>query len=165
MRIKLFAMDVDGTMTDGKIYMGCGGELVKAFHVKDGQGIALLRKAGIVTAVITARTSEIVRNRAGELQIDEVWQGVSDKEEILRLLCEKYKLEADKTAYIGDDIGDLPALKFAGISFCPADAVSEVRCAAQVVLPSKGGEGAIRDAAEWILVNAANVSEESCNEA
>ena len=93
------------------------------------------------------------------------WQGVSDKEEVLRLLCEKYELEADRTAYIGDDIGDLPALNFAGISFCPADAVPEVRRAAQVVLPSRGGGGAVRDAAEWILANAANVSGESCNEA
>lgn len=153
MCIKLLAMDVDGTMTDGKIYIGCSGELVKAFQVKDGQGIALLRNAGILTAVITARESEIVRRRAEELHIDEVWQGVSDKQAILRQLCEKYGLEAGESAYIGDDIGDLPALNFVGLSFCPADAVPEVRKAVKVILPSKGGNGAIRDAAEWILSN------------
>lgn len=151
MRIKLFAMDVDGTMTDGKLYIGCGGELAKAFQVKDGQGIALLRKAGILTAVITARESEIVRRRTEELHIDEVWQGVSDKGAVLRQLCEKYGLGADEAAYIGDDTGDLPALNLAGLSFCPADAAPEVRRAVKVILPSKGGDGAIRDAAEWIL--------------
>lgn len=151
MRIRLFAMDVDGTMTDGKIYIGQAGEAMKAFHVKDGQGIALLRGKGVVTAIITARQSEIVRRRADELQINEVCQGVQDKEGALRALCERYEIAPEETAYIGDDIGDLPALAFAGVSMCPADAVQAVRQAVNVVLPSKGGEGAVRDAAEWIL--------------
>jgi len=158
-------MDVDGTMTDGKIYIGCNGELAKAFNVKDGQGIALLKNAGIITAIITARTSEIVRRRAEELHIDEVWQGVSDKKAILRMLCGKYGLSGDEAAYIGDDIGDLPALRFAGSSFCPADAVMEVKKVAKTILPSNGGNGAVRDAADRILSNHEDRSLEDCKEA
>lgn len=151
MRIRLLAMDVDGTMTDGKIYIGQNGELMKAFNVKDGQGIALLRESGVITAIITARQSDIVKRRAEELHIDEVCQGIRDKASVLRTLCEKYGISPDEIAYIGDDIGDLPALAFAGVSMCPADAVAAVKREADIVLPSKGGEGAIRDAAERIL--------------
>lgn len=153
MGVRLLAMDVDGTMTDGKIYIGQAGEIMKAFHVKDGQGIALLRGSGVVTAIITARQSEIVRLRADELHIDEVCQGVSDKQSVLRALCEKYGISPEETAYIGDDLGDLPALNYAGVGMCPSDAAPAVRRAADLVLPSRGGEGAIRDAAEWILSN------------
>lgn len=151
MGVRLLAMDVDGTMTDGKIYIGQTGEMMKAFHVKDGQGIALLRGSGVVTAIITARQSEIVRRRADELHIDEVCQGVSDKQSVLCALCEKYGISPEETAYIGDDLGDLSALNYAGVAMCPSDAVPAVRQAADLVLPSRGGEGAIRDAAEWIL--------------
>ena len=96
--------------------------------------------------------------------VTEMTEAEVDQEHI-EMLIHSCPHIADRTAYIGDDIGDLPALNFAGISFCPADAVPEVRRAAQVVLPSRGGGGAVRDAAEWILANAANVSGESCNEA
>ena len=152
MRIRLFAMDVDGTMTDGKIYIGPAGEAMKAFHVKDGQGIALLRKDGVITAIITARDSEIVNNRAKELAIDEVLQNVKDKRDALSFLCEKYGILPEETAYIGDDIGDLEAMSFAGTAMCPSDAVPAVLdAAAEHVMPSRGGEGAVRDAAEWII--------------
>lgn len=151
MRIRLLAMDVDGTLTDGCIYMGPDGEAMKAFNVKDGQGIAMLRSAGVKTAIITARTSRIVERRAEELHIDEVCQGVSDKRDTLAALCEKYGIDRSETAYIGDDVGDLPALSFAGEALCPADAVPEVRLASGHVMPSCGGKGAVRDAAEWIL--------------
>lgn len=154
MRIRLFAMDVDGTMTDGKIYIGPAGEAMKAFHVKDGQGIALLRKAGVKTAIITARHSEIVINRAKELSIDEVLQSVKNKRDALSLLCEKYGILPEETAYIGDDIGDLEAMSFAGVAMCPSDAVPAVlEAAAEHIMPSCGGEGAVRDAAEWIINN------------
>lgn len=153
MKIKLFAMDVDGTMTDGKIYIGQNGEIMKAFNVKDGQGIGLLRKSGVITAIITARRSNIVEERAKELGIDEVCQEISDKKLVLSDLCRKYQIFQEETAYIGDDIGDISVMEFAGIGMCPADAVPAVKLTADLVMPSKGGEGAIRDAAEWILSN------------
>lgn len=151
MSIKLLAMDVDGTMTDGKIYIGQHGEVMKAFNVKDGQGLSLLHKNGVVTAIITTRCSNIVEERAKELGINEVYQGISDKHAVLKQLCEKYGLMLEESAYIGDDIGDLSVMDLAGVSMCPADAVPAVKDAADMVMPSKGGEGAIRDAAEWIL--------------
>lgn len=146
-------MDVDGTMTDGKIYIGQCGEMMKAFNVKDGQGLGLLRKSGVITAIITARRSNIVEERAKELCMDEVCQGISDKKLVLEELCRKYQINQEETAYIGDDIGDISAMEFAGIGMCPADAMPSVKRTADFILPSKGGEGAIRDAAEWILSN------------
>ena len=151
MRIKLFAMDVDGTMTDGKIYMGQQGEMMKAFNIKDGYGIRLLRENGVVTAMITARQSQIAENRAKELGIDEVVQGAAEKAEALSALCAKYHIAAENAAFIGDDLNDLQAMAFAGLSLCPSDAVSAVREAADVVLTASGGNGAIREAAERIL--------------
>ena len=148
--IRLFAMDVDGTLTDGKIYMGAAGELMKAFNIKDGQGIRLLQQAGIVVAIITARRSEIVENRAKELDIVEVYQSEGDKVKALRALCEKYGLTPAQTAFIGDDLGDLPALRFCGVGFCPSDAAKEV-CETAHVLATRGGEGAVREAAELLL--------------
>ena len=151
MNIRLFAMDVDGTLTDGKIYMGASGEVMKAFNIKDGQGLVTLRRSGVITAIITARRSEIVTRRAEELGIEEVLQGVGDKASALGELCEKYGLRPEESAFMGDDVGDLPALRFAGAALCPADAVPEVRRISLLVTPSRGGEGAVRDAAEWIL--------------
>ena len=151
MSIKLLAMDVDGTMTDGKIYIGPSGEAMKAFNVKDGQGISMLHKAGIMTAIITARESAIVAYRAKELGIREVHQGKGDKLEVIREIAGRLNLSPAEIAYIGDDVTDIPALRFAGRSFCPADSVPEVKQVAGTILPSEGGEGAVRDAAEILL--------------
>lgn len=148
--IRLLAMDVDGTMTDGKIYVGRQGEVMKAFCVKDGYGIRILREMGIIPAIITARSSEIVENRARELSITEVYQGVQDKVEVLRGLCEKHGISPETMAYVGDDLPDLPAIRYVGHSFCPSDSAAEVRSAAAHVLRSKGGEGVIREVAEFI---------------
>lgn len=153
MIIKLIAMDVDGTLTDGKIYIGAKGEVMKAFNVKDGQGISMLRKAGVLTAIITARQSEIVDARAAELHIDDVCQKVLDKKEAIYGLGQKYGINPEEMVYIGDDIPDISAMECVGVSMCPADAVAKVKKAADYIMPSNGGEGAVRDAAEWILRN------------
>ena len=150
-KIKLFAMDVDGTMTDGRIYMGNEGELLKAFHIKDGMGIRILRERGVVPAIITGRESEIVKNRAKELGILELHQGIEDKTAVLKKLSEKYTIEKEEIAYIGDDINDLEAMAYAGLSFAPADAVQEVKDRADIALHTKGGEGAVREAVEYIF--------------
>lgn len=153
MKIKLLAMDVDGTMTDGKIYIGANGEAMKAFSVKDGYGIAELRKSGVKTAIITARNSEIVERRAIELSIDKVLQGVKDKKNALEMLAKEYGLEKAEIAYIGDDIPDIPAMEYAGLVFCPKDASPEIKIISNIITASEGGKGAIRDAAEYILKN------------
>lgn len=149
--IKLFAMDVDGTMTDGKLHIGDNGELFKTFDVQDGLGIMLLHEKGIIPVIITGRTSKIVEARAVELNITEVHQGVEDKAEVLKAIAEKHGIPLAQAAFIGDDINDLPAMEVAGISFAPANATDEIKRAATYVLKNKGGDGAIREAAEIVI--------------
>ena len=149
--IKVFAMDVDGTLTDGKIYIGNTGEVCKAFHIKDGMGIRMLAEHGIIPVIITGRKSRIVEMRAKELGIEELYQGISDKGEALQEVLDRYGFRADQAAYIGDDINDLEVMAMAGISFAPADAVQKVRECADVVLEAYGGNGAVREAAEYVL--------------
>ena len=151
-KIKLLVMDVDGTLTDGHIYIGAQGELMKAFDVKDGYAIAhLLPAAGIVPVIITGRQSAIVEERARELSIPELHQGVGDKLACLKAVVEKYRAEPGEIAYIGDDLNDLSCIRFCGLSGCPADAVAEVLAAVDHVCTRKGGNGAVREFITWLL--------------
>ena len=158
MGVKLLCMDVDGTLTDGKIYMSAQGELFKAFDVKDGYGIRnLLPKAGIVPVIITGRTSQIVTNRCKELGIQHIYQGCEDKAAKLEEVADQFGLNADEDgiyreiAYVGDDLNDLEPMKLAGYVMCPADACQKVAKAADYVSPIPGGSGAVRDAIEHLL--------------
>lgn len=150
-RLRLVIFDVDGVLTDGGIYIGAGGELMKRFCIKDGMGITLLRRGGIKTAIITGRRSEIVQQRADELHIDVVHQGCQDKRLAYRELKKKLDLSNEEIGYAGDDLLDLPILLQAGFPVAPRDAVFEVRAAAQLVTGEKGGYGAVREIAEFIL--------------
>lgn len=156
MNIKLFVMDVDGTLTDGHIYFGENGEVMKAFHVRDGYAIAhILPKFGVTSVIITGRESEIVRKRATELKIAEVHQGVSDKLSKLKEIAEKYNVEPHEVAYIGDDVNDLDCIKWCGVTACPSDAADEVREAVEYVCQHEGGEGAVREFADFLIKNKA----------
>lgn len=152
MSIKLFVMDVDGTMTDGHIYIGATGEMMKAFDVKDGYAIYhMLPAHDIVPVIITGRSSEIVATRAKELKITELYQGVSDKLAVLAAVAAKYDATPDQIAYIGDDLNDLDAMSYCGLSACPADAVEEVLQAVKYVCKHNGGRGAVREFVEHVL--------------
>lgn len=145
-------MDVDGTMTDGTIYIGAGGEMMKAFDVKDGYAIYhMLPAHGIIPVIITGRSSQIVAARAKELKITELHQGVSDKLAVLASVAAEYGVTPDQIAYIGDDLNDLEAMAYCGLTACPADAVAEVRRTAKYVCTSKGGRGAVREFVEYML--------------
>lgn len=151
---KYLVMDVDGTLTDGKIYMSNTGELCKTFNIKDGCGIHdILIPAGITPVIITGRKSDIVLNRCKELGITEVYQGVNNKIEKL----EKLTSDFSTIAYIGDDINDLscmtPIKEAGGIVGCPADAVKKVQEVADFISEHDGGDGAVRDFIEWLLSN------------
>jgi len=148
--IRLVALDVDGVLTDGGIYLGASEEL-KRFEAKDGAGIAMLRKAGLTVALITGRQSTLVERRAKELNITEVHQGVKDKVEVLREVCQRLSIAADQVAYMGDDLPDMAALRWAGVGAAPADAVAEVQSAARWVSTKCGGGGAVRELAEAVL--------------
>lgn len=150
--IEYLIMDVDGTLTDGKIYMSTAGEFCKAFNIKDGYGIStILRQKEIVPIIITGRESEIVIKRCQELGIQEIYQGISDKLAKLKEITENL----EKVAFIGDDMNDFECMKqikeSGGIIGCPADAVKEVKKIADFASDKNGGEGAVRDFIEWIL--------------
>mgnify|MGYP001851988749 CR=1 FL=1 len=150
--IRILFMDIDGTLTDGKIYIGFSGEVMKAFDVKDGYAIHdLLPKHNIVPVIVTGRTSVIVENRAKELGIQELYQGIHDKTKILNQIIEKYKVSFEEVAYIGDDYMDLPCMKRCAISGCPSDAVKEVKDICDYVCQNKGGNGAVREFIEWLI--------------
>lgn len=151
-KIKMLVMDVDGTLTDGCIYMGAQGEMMKAFHVKDGVAINhILPAAGIIPVIITGRSSQIVANRAVELHIVHLYQGISDKLEKLKTLAAELKLTADQIAYIGDDLNDLECIRYCGLTACPNDAVLQIKAAVDYVCGHDGGRGAVREFIEWIL--------------
>ena len=152
MNIKLLVMDVDGTLTDGKINMGPDGEVFKAFDIKDGYAInEMLPAHGIVPAIITGRTSRIVENRARELHITELHQGKHEKLDTLLQLMKKYGCSREEVAYIGDDILDIECMRECGVVGCPADSCAQVKEIAQYVCKHNGGDGAVREFIEFIL--------------
>lgn len=150
-KIKMLIMDVDGTMTDGKVYYGESGEEMKAFSIKDGLGIVKMQKYGIVPVIITGRKSSIVARRAQDLSIQEVYQGVADKAALAEDIFRKYDITGSRAAYIGDDENDIGIMKKCGLIGCPSDAAEEVKKISGFIAPSRGGEGAVRDFIEWIL--------------
>lgn len=146
MSIKMLVMDVDGTLTDGHIYIGAEGEMMKAFHVQDGYAIAhVLPEKGIVPVIITGRSSKIVERRAAELKIQHLHQGVSDKLSKLREVAGELGIGAEEIAYIGDDLNDLDCIRCCGLTACPADAVPEILNAVDYVCERNGGRGAVRE--------------------
>ena len=149
--MRLLALDVDGTMTDGTIFIGPGQEAMKAFSVRDGFGLTLLREAGVRIAIVTGRQSSIVATRAAELRLDAVEQGVADKVAALRTLAARFGLDLSQIAFMGDDWPDLGAMSVAGLAAAPADAAPEVVAAAHWVSARPGGHGAVRDFAQWLL--------------
>lgn len=146
MKIKMLVMDVDGTLTDGHIYVGENGEVMKAFDVKDGYAIAsLLPEMQIIPVIITGRKSRIVEKRAEELHISELYQNVDNKLEKLKDITEKYGLNRENVAYIGDDLNDAECMRYAHFSGCPIDAVNQVKEVAAYVCNNPGGRGAVRE--------------------
>lgn len=150
--IKWLIMDVDGTMTDGKIYMGMSGEVFKAFNAKDGYAIhEILPKYGIKSIIMTGRTSDFVLNRAKELEIDYVYQGIKDKTAKIKKIAAEFAVDISQIAYIGDDMIDLEPMKLCGVSGCPADAADEIRNISSFVSAKRGGDGAVREFIEWLV--------------
>ena len=150
-RVRLLAMDVDGTLTDGSLLIGADVEVAKPFSVRDGFGLTLLAKAGIELAIITGRHSAIVDRRAAELGIRRVHQGVKDKLAALQQICRQTGIGLEQTSFVGDDWPDLPAMRACGLAAAPADAVEEIREVAHWVSTARAGDGAVRELAMFIL--------------
>lgn len=147
----LVVLDVDGVLTDGRLYLGPHGAEWKAFHVHDGLALARAGRARLPVAVVSGRQSEAVSRRCAELGIVEVHQGVRDKLTVYTGIRDRHRLEDAEVAAMGDDLGDLPVLRLVGLAIAPADAVPEVRRAAHWVTRRTGGRGAVREALEAIL--------------
>lgn len=151
--IKLIIFDVDGTLTDGKIYMGPDGEVFKAFNTHDAIGIRKLKEVGIESIIITGRVSKIVENRAREMYITEVYQDVANKKSKLLKIAKNKKIKLEDIAYIGDDENDYEAMKICGFKACPNDAVEKIKEIADYISPMKCNEAAVREILENNIFN------------
>lgn len=152
MRIRMVVMDVDGTLTDGAMYYGETGEVLKRFTTRDGMGVTLLHKAGLRSAIITSERNAIVEQRARKLGITEVMMGIHDKTSALQELSQRTSIPLEHIAYIGDDVNDLHVMQICGLSGCPNDAVAAIRDVAHYRCMANGGHGAVREFIELILV-------------
>ena len=149
--IRVAAFDVDGVLTDGALYYSDSGEEMKAFHVRDGHGLKMLKDSGIAVAIITSRSSRLVEARARNLGIELLYQGAADKLAAFRELLGRCGIEAKACAYAGDDLVDLPVLKRCGLAVAMPDAPALVRRHAHLVTRASGGKGAVREMCEVIL--------------
>jgi len=151
-RIRLFATDVDGVLTDAGMYYSESGEEMKKFNTRDGMGIKLLQRAGIITAIVTQERTKLVAWRGEKLTIPEVHQGVMDKLSLVRDMAERHGLSLEEVSYIGDDVNDVATLEVVGFSATPADGMPQAAAVVDYVCAKKGGEGAVREIIEMILV-------------
>lgn len=149
--IKLVIFDVDGVLTDGSLYVDANGRELKVFHSRDGHGMKMLQNSGVDIAVITARTSEAVVHRMTSLNIKHVYQGQQDKLAAFHVVLDKIGLERHQTAYVGDDVIDLPVMLRVGLAIAVQDAHMLVKKHAHWQTPNPGGRGAARDVCELIM--------------
>ncbi len=150
-KISILLLDVDGVLTDGRIYYGDNGTEHKAFDAHDGYGITRAMEHGLKIGFITGRQSSIVERRARELGVTDVFQNSVNKVAAFEQVKSKYKIDDDEAAYMGDDLFDLPLLKKVGLSIAPKNAVEEVKDSVDFVTKAKGGRGAVREAIDMIL--------------
>jgi len=151
--IELLAMDVDGVLTDGTLVINADGSESKCFNSLDGHGIRMWQRAGLKVALISGRASEPTQRRAEQLQIEYVFQDCNDKLSVFEKLLEQLGLAPEKAAYIGDDLTDLPVIRYAGFGVAVANAVDEVKQYADYVTTHPGGRGAVREVIEYVLKN------------
>ena len=149
--VKLVVLDVDGTMTDGGVYIDNNQIETKKFNIKDGAGILLAQSVGIEFMILTGRSSKCVEQRAEELNIKYIVQGIHRKIDYLKEFVITHNLLPENIAYIGDDLNDLPAMHYVGVSACPIDAAEEVKDYCDIILPQKGGKGVVRVFVEILL--------------
>ncbi|MCM8711379.1 acylneuraminate cytidylyltransferase [Clostridium sp. SYSU_GA19001] len=151
--IKMLITDSDGVLTDGGMYYSENGDELKKFNTKDGMGFQLLREKGIKTGIITGENRKLVENRAVKMKIDELHMGISNKLEVINNICKKYNISLNEIAYIGDDINDIEVIEAVGFGCCVNDAMQLVKETAKYITKANGGQGAVREVAELILMH------------
>ena len=149
--INLVILDVDGTLTDGGVYIDSNGVETKKFNIKDGAGIVLAEKAGFDFMILTGRRSSCVEQRAKELNIKYVYQGISNKLSCLKSFLEEKNLQPQNVVYMGDDINDLECMEYVGYTACPKDAVEAIRCKVDFISQYNGGCGAVRELCDMLM--------------
>lgn len=149
--IQLLILDVDGVLSDGKIILSNDGNLTKNFDVKDGLGMLLLQKFGVKLAVITGKTSQVVKDRLSSLGVHDIYQGQKNKIKAYEDLLKQHQISARNVAYMGDDLPDLTLMMKSAVSFAPCDALSTVKTRVDYVTAQKGGYGAVREVCDLIL--------------
>jgi 3-deoxy-D-manno-octulosonate 8-phosphate phosphatase (KDO 8-P phosphatase) len=150
-RVRLLLFDVDGVLTDGTVVMHADGSESKGFHIRDGAAIVWAQRAGLAVGLLSARSSGATTQRAAQLAVRIVSQGVADKLTAYEQILRSAGLEDDAVAYMGDDLLDVPVLARVGLSAAPADAVDEVRARVDWVSQAPGGRGAVRELIELVL--------------
>jgi len=150
-RVKAIVTDVDGVLTDGGIIYGPGGMELKKFHIQDGMGVKLARKAGLLVFIVSGRSSAALVKRARELGVDRLWQGATDKNRVFDIIIGKYGLSPSDICCIGDDFLDLPILARAGLGVAVPNAAPDVKRSVSLVTKKRGGEGALRELVELVL--------------
>jgi 3-deoxy-D-manno-octulosonate 8-phosphate phosphatase (KDO 8-P phosphatase) len=158
-RIRLVGLDVDGVLTDGRLFYGPQGDELKSFHVRDGLGLQMLRASGVEVAVISARSSEALARRVRDLRIQHAFLGCDDKLSAIATLRAQLELELDQVCFVGDDILDLPVLRVVGLAVTVADAHPLVRAVAHLVTSLPGGSGAVRELTDLLLARAGSLAE------
>ena len=152
-QVRLLVLDIDGVFSDGRIYLGNDGEELKAFHTRDGFGMKALKNAGIETAVITGRQSDIVQRRMQHLDVSHIYQGQTDKTLAFNELLSQHNLSMEQTVYVGDDTPDLSLIQQAGIGVAVKDAHPSVQQQAQYITRCAGGFGAVREVCDLIMLS------------
>lgn len=158
-KVKMLISDVDGVLTDGSVYKGSAGREFKRFNVIDGAGAAIARVAGLKIALISGRHSEATAIRAAEMNITEVYNGILDKRIPYKEIKEKHNLKDDEIAYVGDDIIDIAVMEQVGVPISVANAYKIVKDISVYVTKKSGGQGAFREAIEWILIQQERLEE------
>ena len=151
MKPKLILTDIDGVWTDGGMYYDNHGNELKKFHTYDSAGVLFCKKLNIPVGILTGETTEIVAKRAEKLKVDHLYQGVENKLDVAKDLCNKYNIDLNDIAYIGDDLNDISLLKSVGFSACPSSAPNYIKKIVQTVLNKKGGEGVFREFVEQLF--------------
>ncbi|MDQ1316273.1 MAG: 3-deoxy-D-manno-octulosonate 8-phosphate phosphatase phosphatase [Pseudomonadota bacterium] len=150
-KIRLIAFDVDGVMTDGTLFLGDDGQEYKGFNSLDGHGLKMLKSSGVELAIITGRVSHVVERRAKDLGIEIIHQGAHDKLAVYETLCREQGIDLDATAYMGDDVVDLPVMRRAGLAITVPAAPELVKAHSHLITTREAGRGAVREACEFLM--------------
>lgn len=149
--IKILLTDVDGVLTDGGMYYTNEGDVMKKFHTRDGMGVNLLRRNNILTIIVTKEKTKIVRQWAKKMNVEKIYDGIIQKEQIIDIICKTFNVKTNELAYIGDDVNDLELMKNVGFSATPSDGIKYAREIADYTCKVRSGDGALREVADLIL--------------